>query len=63
MRCRACNARLKVSETGRTGVNSGEYLDLCTTCLSGCDDFAYTDSAVNLGDVELDQESDYDNEI
>lgn len=49
MRCKACNKRMNDLETTRKYENTGEYVDLCTTCLKLSE---YTGIVVERKDLE-----------
>jgi hypothetical protein len=59
MRCRACNAELDDLESVRKDTETGEFLDLCSDCLSAVryaqfeDDFNINDVVTVVSDQEM----------
>jgi len=52
MRCYCCNVILTPQEATRRFVKSGEFVDMCNTCLATISDDADTKDSDNLEDVE-----------
>lgn len=59
MRCKACDARLTAREATLKGENTGEYMDLCSLCLSTIADWiGMTASPLNADESEISEEND-----
>jgi hypothetical protein len=56
MRCQDCNSNLSDEESTRKDESTGEYMDLCNTCLSNF----YKDIGYDLPMDLLDDSSDID---
>lgn len=54
MRCRSCNARLKLEETSYKGGVSREYIDMCDNCISKSEDFPYDYGIPSIVDFNSD---------
>lgn len=54
MRCRACDVDLSDFECSITSDNTGEYLDLCSRCLSYIRNVCFTSENFLLYDPDMD---------
>ena len=55
MRCVACNAALSDQESVRKSVNTGEYLDLCNSCIKDLDIAFVDNGSVDMIEDEEDE--------
>lgn len=57
MRCKACDDRLTAREATTKGEATGEYMDLCSKCLSTiADQIGLVESPINAGEEERDSD-------